>query len=101
MTPQQILERYEELTEGAGLKMTGYDEAVIGIGEAWVCGEGGGSERAAVLIYDYQKILKMLTDDEGMDEEEAEEYISFNMMGAYIGPYTPIFANAYHEMSAQ
>ncbi|MET8142720.1 hypothetical protein ABZU32_20650 [Sphaerisporangium sp. NPDC005288] len=27
-----------------------------------------------------------------MDEEEADEYIGYNVTGAYVGPSTPVFA---------
>ena len=37
-----------------------------------------------------QKIIEILEKD-GMTEEEAIEYISFNVEGAYVGPKTPVF----------
>jgi hypothetical protein len=29
-------------------------------------------------------------DRDGMDEEEAREFIEFNIEGAYMGPHTPV-----------
>jgi hypothetical protein len=28
---------------------------------------------------------------EGMDEEQAQEYFSYNIAGAYVGEQTPVF----------
>jgi hypothetical protein len=64
------------------LKADGFDDAVIGV--AYRCGSGD------VLAYDFEKIiLKLMLD--GMSREEAEEYFEFNILGAYVGEYTPVF----------
>jgi len=67
------------------LKADGFDEAVIGTADIWRDGT-----REAVLVYSVQKIIEILEKD-GMTEEEAIEYISFNVEGAYVGPKTPVF----------
>ena len=61
------------------LKADGFDDAVIG-----VCYT---SDR---LIYSYTKCLQILI-DEGMDDVDAIEHLSYNTMGAYVGDKTPIF----------
>jgi len=47
----------------------------------------GGTHRY-FAVYSYSKIMERLTDN-GMDSDEAEEYISFNVEGAYVGESTP------------
>lgn len=71
------------------LKIDGYDTAVIGQATVWVSVDGGMS-REDVLIYSGQEILKTLVGRDGMDWDEAREFIEFNMEGAYMGPTTPI-----------
>ena len=40
-----------------------------------------GSSDCGRLIYDYQKTIKIFMDKEGMGQEEAEEWVEFNVMG--------------------
>ena len=61
----------------------GLDKAIIGFGYNW-------ASQKDVAIYSYDKILKILVDRDNMDVDEAVEYIAFNIVGAYIGEYTPI-----------
>lgn len=58
-----------------------FDEAIIGIGLR--CAQ------PAVFVYSYEKIVRVLVQD-GLDRDEAEEYVSFNIIGAWMGPHTPI-----------
>lgn len=58
------------------------DEAIIGvatrIGLEAVC-------------YDTEKVIELLMKHDGMDYEEAVEYMDFNMKGAWVGETTPVF----------
>jgi hypothetical protein len=58
------------------------DEAIIGvvtrIGLEAVC-------------YDTEKVIEILMQHDGMDYEEAVEYMDFNMKGAWVGETTPVF----------
>ena len=61
----------------------GFEDAFIGF-----------AERCAskpVAVYDYANAVKILVDRDGMDETEAEEYLQFNILGAYVGEQTPWF----------
>jgi hypothetical protein len=49
-----------------------------------------GNKRVEVLVYDADKMIKVFVDRDGMSEEEANEYILFNIEGAYIGEDTPV-----------
>ena len=59
----------------------GCDAAFIGVGQR--CGFDD------VAIYDYDLLLDVFI-AEGMTHEEAVEWVDFNLLGAYIGPDTPI-----------
>lgn len=36
-------------------------------------------------------MVKILVDRDGMDPEDAQDYLGFNTVGAWLGPGTPIF----------
>ena len=59
----------------------GYDEAIAGV--VW------DGERTRV-VYKTEKILAILMEDE-MTYDEAAEYFDFNVAGAYMGVYTPLY----------
>jgi hypothetical protein len=71
------------------LKMTGLEDAIVGQAQVWVHVDGGMS-REDVFIYSGQAILEILVERDGMDWDDAREYIDFNIEGAYVGPQTPI-----------
>ena len=59
----------------------GLDEAIIGV----VSMQG-----KYVACYDVNSIIDILMED-GMSEEDAWEYFEFNIEGAYMGEYTPVY----------
>ena len=61
------------------LFMDGFDEAIIGFFTR--CGQ------PLVVVYDRRKCIEVLKGD--MSEDEAEEYLSFNCEGAWVGDRTP------------
>jgi len=65
------------------LKADGLDEAIVGVGHR--CGE------PTVVIYDMDKCIKILEHDLDCEIWEAIEYFNFNVLGSYLGSYTPIF----------
>jgi hypothetical protein len=44
-----------------------------------------------VAVYDYRKCIGILVDRDGMTEEEADEFLAFNTLDAYVGPNGPLF----------
>ena len=72
------------------LKITGHDDAILGPAMIWGMDKKGGGIRTNVLVYDAEAIRATLMTRDGMDAEEAREYIEFNIEGAYMGPDTPI-----------
>ena len=63
------------------LKIEGHDNAIVGIVERIY--------QENILCYDKNIIIKNLMKD--MSEEEAIEYFEFNIIGAYMGEFTPCF----------
>jgi len=61
------------------------DEAIIGPAMVW--NKKGQTE---VLVYNAEVIRNILMSRDGMDFEEAREFIEFNIEGAYIGIDTPV-----------
>jgi hypothetical protein len=96
-------ENYPDLSEEQPiLIMDGLDDAFIGIGFAFGDAHAvydkenlleilaGKKNMKPIAVYDRERIIKVLVDRDGMTREDAEEYISFNIEGAYVGKLTPI-----------
>jgi len=66
------------------IKYDHYDEAIIGPALIW-----RDQQQVSVLVYDAEKIREILMRD-GMDAEEAREFIEFNIEGGYLGIDTPV-----------
>ena len=64
------------------LLMDGFDDCILGV--VTHCG----SEQ--FVIYDYDKVIAKNM-SHGMTEEEADEYLGFNTLGAYVGPNGPVY----------
>jgi len=43
-----------------------------------------------IAVYDRQRCVECMT-EEGMDDEEAIEYLEYNTFNAYVGIKTPLF----------
>lgn len=66
-------------------KWDGYDEAIVGPAFIW-----SRNDRIEVLVYNAETIRNILMARDGMDFEEAREFIEFNIENAYVGPDTPV-----------
>jgi hypothetical protein len=44
-----------------------------------------------VVVYDQERIIKVLMERDGMSHEDALDFYGFNIEGAYMGPHTPVF----------
>ena len=60
-----------------------FDDAIVGV--------AGRCAMPTVVVYDESKIIEILTDKYEMSYEDAAEWFSFNMAGAYMGENTPLF----------
>lgn len=68
------------------LRINGHDNAIIGPALIW----GKSNKWLNVLVYDAEIIRQNLVDNDGMTEEEAREFIEYNIEEAYMGEDTPI-----------
>jgi hypothetical protein len=66
-------------------KWDGFDECVIGVANIW-----RDQMTVEVLVYSADSMINQLMVNDGMSDEEAEEYFCFNIEGAYIGIDTPV-----------
>ena len=62
----------------------GFDDALIGIDQV-----------DYVAVYDSDKCIDILMEDSDMNIQEATEYFEFNVLGSYVGEYTPRFIKLY------
>lgn len=85
MTTEEVLDQLATFHPET-LKADGFDDAIIGLAEGWF-----GNQHHCVVCYDFQKCVDILCERDGMDPEEAEEFLEFNTLGAYVGPNTPVF----------
>jgi hypothetical protein len=77
---------YLEGTEQSVLLADGFDQAFLGVVFEW------GPPRA---VYSYEKCVNVLIERDKMTQEEALEYMEYNVVGAYVGEQTPIFVREY------
>lgn len=80
-TRQEINEHLEAMEENA-LLMDGFDEALIGFSQR--------INEPLLAVYSWEKMMSVCIERDGMSDEEAEEYISYNCIGAWVGEQTPI-----------
>ena len=66
----------------------GYEKAFIG---TTISAFG----RKQVALYDYDKCIMILMNDNDWNEEEAIEWFNFNTIGSWVGEGTPIFVNVH------
>jgi hypothetical protein len=66
-------------------KYDGLDDAIIGPASIWRDGT-----QVSVLVYDAEEIRKIFMQRDGMDADEAREFIEYNIEGGYIGIDTPV-----------
>ncbi len=73
------------VAEGA-LTADGFDDAIIGV-------SARAPAREPVVVYDAFKCVKILSERDGMDIEEAWEFFEFNVVGSWMGERTPIYVD--------
>lgn len=62
------------------LEIPGANDAILGT--VWRCGQ------APFVVYDYEKLVVFFM-GQGMTDEDAREWIDYNVEGAWVGPNTP------------
>jgi len=61
----------------------GFDDALLGYVQRF---------NQTVALYDRTKCIEILMKRDEMSDEDAEEFFEFNVVGAFVGDYTPAFA---------
>ncbi len=61
----------------------GLDESIIGWAYDW-------HSQNYVVVYDYNKMVRKMMDQNRWTYEDARDYVDFNIVGAYLGEQTPI-----------
>jgi hypothetical protein len=76
------IERVSEINSKA-LLADGFDEAILGM-----CIQFG---QEPVVAYNYNKCIEILKNRDDMSNDEAIEYMEYNVIGAYMGVNSPVF----------
>lgn len=94
MTLRERMEQMvdEGLLDAETVFFDGLDDALVGLVEHFT--PGG---RILVAAYDYDACLGLLVERDGMEPEDAEEWMDFNVLGAYVGEGTPAFVHRLSE----
>lgn len=79
---REMLNDYLNEIDEPILLMDGFDEAFIGISQR--------INEPILAVYSYDKMVDLLMARDGMDDEEAMEFIDYNCVGAWIGERTPV-----------
>jgi hypothetical protein len=66
--------------------------AIIGACFCW-----DGQSRVERFVYSGEKLIENFVENDGMSEEEALEWVEYNIEGAYWGPTTPIIVWSDYE----
>lgn len=61
----------------------GFNRGFLGMVQEW-----NGRVRA---VYDFDRCVRVLVRRDKMTEEEAVEFMEFNVVGSYVGEETPLF----------
>jgi len=69
------------------LLMDGFDEALIGFSQR--------INEPLLAVYSYNVMVDVCVFRDGMSYEEAEEYIEYNCIGAWVGEQTPIIVQEF------
>ena len=79
MTPEEI----KEFADEEAVQWDNFDDAIIG------------TDCNGKLVYDINKMIEILVTRDEMSEEDAIEYLDFNILNAYVGDMTPVHIYTY------
>ena len=91
-SPQDRLAEIIQEQNPEALTADGLDDAVLGI--AYRAGA------APLVAYSTSQCIQILMDRDGMSHDEASEFFEFNVLGAFVGPGTPVFVQQRDEILA-
>jgi hypothetical protein len=79
MKRDEIAEIYPELMF---LEPGYFDKAILGVVNRI---------NTIAVCYSEAKIIKILMKEDGMDYDEAVEFYQYNILGSWVGEYTPVY----------
>ena len=85
-TARDKIDEYLKEMDESALLMDGFEDAFIGFSQR--------INDPILAVYSYDKMVEVLMFRDGMDYDEATEYIDFNCVGAYVGEQTPIIVRS-------
>lgn len=85
---QELRETLAEFNEEMILA-DGLDGAIIGVGQRGAL---------SVALYDAELVIAILRTELGMEEEEAREHFDYNILGSWMGEYTPMFCHLLKDL---
>ena len=91
-SPQDRLAEIIQEQNPEALTADGLDDAILGI--AYRAGA------APLVAYSTSQCIQILMDRDGMSHDEASEFFEFNVLGAFVGPGTPVFVQQRDEIPA-
>jgi hypothetical protein len=76
---EKILSRYDE---AEFLTADGFDDAIIGV-----------NENSMQIVYSVSKSIDILMERDGMEYDEAIEFMEYNVINTHVGEIPPIWCN--------
>jgi hypothetical protein len=76
-------EEIKEFADPEAIQWDDFDDAIVG------------TDYSGRLVYDINKMIEVLVTRDEMSEEEAVEYLDFNVLSAYVGELTPVHVYIY------
>lgn len=83
---RDTLDEYLQSIGESVLLADGFDEAMIGVSQRM--------NEPLLAVYSYDKMVDVLIERDGLDWDEATEYLDFNVIGAWVGEKTPIIVTS-------
>jgi hypothetical protein len=82
MMSRSAVDEYADAYELELICADGFDDCIIGIAQQF---------NNVFVVYDRQKVIRVLMERDGMTDEDADEFFEFNIVGAWVGDNTPAF----------
>lgn len=80
------IQEYLESRDETVLLCDGFDEAFIGLSQR--------INEPLLAVYSYDKMVDVLMKRDGMEHDDAVDYLDFNVLGAWVGEQTPIIVTS-------
>lgn len=77
------IEEVKEFADPEALNWDGFEEAILGV------------DTKGRLVYSIDKMEEICIERDGMDQDEATEFLEFNYFCAYIGELTPVHVRVF------